>query len=126
MAKRSQEIMEILEAFDLTRSYRSAAELAGWDPKTVAHHVERRDAGYDPYRQARRPRLSPKAWVGGTFDRSHAGSTVPPGHVLTPGSRGGIRSRLSSYCRFPPYSGCPRSRGALRTHVQSSWQLPST
>lgn len=57
MAKKSQEIMEILEAFDLTRSYRSAAELAGCDPKTVAHYVERRDAGYDPYRHARRPRL---------------------------------------------------------------------
>jgi hypothetical protein len=39
VAKRSQEIMEILEAFDLTRSYRSAAEWAGCDPKTVAHHV---------------------------------------------------------------------------------------
>src|SRR5207302_4256282 len=49
--------MEILEAFDLTRSYRAAAQLAGCDHKTVAHYVERRDAGYDPYRRARRPRL---------------------------------------------------------------------
>ncbi len=57
MAKKHQEIMEIIEAFDLTRSYQSAAELFGCDPKTVAHYVERRDAGYDPYRHARRPRL---------------------------------------------------------------------
>ena len=57
MAKTNQEIMEILEAFDLTRSVWSAAQLAGCDPKTVEHYVERRAAGYDPYRRARRPRL---------------------------------------------------------------------
>ncbi|MGH7778056.1 MAG: IS21/IS408/IS1162 family transposase [Candidatus Dormibacterales bacterium] len=49
--------MEILEAFDLTRNAWSAAQLAGCDPKTVAHYVARRDAGYDPYRRARRARL---------------------------------------------------------------------
>jgi hypothetical protein len=43
--KHAEEIMEILEAFDLTRSYRSAAELAGCDHHTVAHWVARRDAG---------------------------------------------------------------------------------
>lgn len=57
VAKTHQEIMEILEAFDLTRSYRAAAQLAGSDHKTVAHYVERRDAGYDPCRRARRSRL---------------------------------------------------------------------
>jgi transposase len=57
VAKTNQEIMEILEAFDLTRSVWSAAQLAGCDPKTVEHYVERRAAGYDPYRRARRPRL---------------------------------------------------------------------
>jgi hypothetical protein len=30
--KSDEEIMEILEAFDLTRSYRDAGELAGCDP----------------------------------------------------------------------------------------------
>ena len=74
MAKTNQEIMEILEAFDLTRSYRAAAQLAGTDHKTVAHYVERRDAGYDPYRRVRRPRLVDlfaekiEEWV----DHSHA------------------------------------------------------
>jgi transposase len=57
VAKSNQEIMEILEAFDLTRSYRAAAQLTGTDHKTVAHYVERRDAGYDPYRRVRRVRL---------------------------------------------------------------------
>jgi hypothetical protein len=34
--KPNEEVMEILEAFDLTGSYRAAARLAGCDPKTVA------------------------------------------------------------------------------------------
>jgi transposase len=43
--KSDEEIMEILEAFDLTRSYRDAAELAGCSPSTVAHYVEAREQG---------------------------------------------------------------------------------
>ena len=43
--KLAEEIMEILEAFDLTGSYRDAGELVGCDNKTVAHWVGRRDAG---------------------------------------------------------------------------------
>ncbi len=43
--KSDEEIMEILEAFDLTRSYRDAGELAGCSPNTVAHWVTARDAG---------------------------------------------------------------------------------
>jgi transposase len=39
--------MEILEAYDLTKSYRTAAEIAGCDPKTVAATVANRDAGRD-------------------------------------------------------------------------------
>jgi hypothetical protein len=37
--------MEILEAYDLTGSYRSAAELAGCDHHTVARYVKMRAAG---------------------------------------------------------------------------------
>ncbi len=43
--KSDEEIMEILEAFDLTRSLRDAGELAGCSPNTVAHWVGARDAG---------------------------------------------------------------------------------
>jgi hypothetical protein len=74
VAKTNREIMEILEAFDLTRSVWSAAQLAGCDAETVAHYVGRRDAGYDPYRRARRARLIDhyaekiEEWV----DASHA------------------------------------------------------
>jgi transposase len=57
VAKSDGEIMEILEAFDLTRCPWSAARLAGCDPRTVAHYVERRDAGASPFIRLRRPRL---------------------------------------------------------------------
>lgn len=45
--KSKEEAMEILEAFDLVKTYRSAAELAGCDPKTVKQYVEMRDGGAD-------------------------------------------------------------------------------
>ena len=43
--KSAEEVMEILEAYDLTRSFRDAGELAGCSPHTVAHWVAIRDAG---------------------------------------------------------------------------------
>jgi len=43
--KSAEEIMEILEAFDLTQSYRDAGELAGVSHHTVARYVRARDAG---------------------------------------------------------------------------------
>ncbi len=56
MTKSDREIMDILEAFDLTRCAHSAAELAGVDEKTVARYVAIRDAGGDPFTPARRAR----------------------------------------------------------------------
>jgi transposase len=55
LAKSAREIMEILEAFDLTRCRWSAAELVGCDHKTVARYVALRDAGADPTAPPRRP-----------------------------------------------------------------------
>jgi hypothetical protein len=55
--KSDEEIMEILEAFDLTQSYRDAAELAACSPNTVAHHVEARDKGQLSRAPARRDQL---------------------------------------------------------------------
>lgn len=43
--KMSEEIMRILEAFNLTESYRAAAELVGCDHHTVKKYVQKRDAG---------------------------------------------------------------------------------
>ena len=53
MLKRYEEIMDILEAYDLTRSFRDAAELAGCSHHTVADYVARRDAGVLPARGQR-------------------------------------------------------------------------
>lgn len=55
--KSAEEVMEILEAFDLTGSYRAAAELVGCDHKTVKHYVQRRDAGLAPDAGLERDRL---------------------------------------------------------------------
>ena len=41
--KSAEEVMEILEAFDLTGSFRQAAVLVGCDHKTVGHWVRARD-----------------------------------------------------------------------------------
>ncbi|HWT50326.1 MAG TPA: IS21 family transposase [Mycobacterium sp.] len=62
--KSAEEIMEILEAYDLTGSLRDAAELAGCSHRTVAQYVAARDRGeltpehaqgremlVDPYRE---------------------------------------------------------------------------
>ncbi|WP_338481248.1 IS21-like element IS1415 family transposase [Rhodococcus sp. DN22] len=54
--KSSREIMEILEAYDLTGSYRAAAELAGCDHHTVARYVQMRAAGQPPDRRRHRAR----------------------------------------------------------------------
>jgi transposase len=54
--KNSREIMEILEAYDLTGSYRAAAELAGCDHHTVARYVQMRAAGNNPVAREHRDR----------------------------------------------------------------------
>jgi transposase len=57
MTKSGREIMEIFEAFDLTGTAWSAAQLTGCDAKTVARYVAVRDAGGDPLAKTCRPRL---------------------------------------------------------------------
>jgi hypothetical protein len=57
--KTPEEVMEILEAYDLTGTLRGAAQLVGCDHKTVAHWVRARDeAGGGPPASVRpRPRV---------------------------------------------------------------------
>ncbi len=55
--KHDEEIMRILEAFDLTRCFRTAGELAGCDHHTVANWVARRDAGMLAATPVQRPSL---------------------------------------------------------------------
>ena len=58
--KKAEEVMEILEAYDLTGSLRAAAKLAGCDHKTVAHWVTQRElaAGVTPVADRSRPAMS--------------------------------------------------------------------
>ena len=55
--KSAEEIMNMLEAFDLTESLRDAGELAGVSHHTVARYVAARDAGALSDRAAARPQL---------------------------------------------------------------------
>jgi len=54
--KSGREIVEILEAYDLTGSYRAAAELVGCDHHTVARYVKLRAEGRSPEQRAQRVR----------------------------------------------------------------------
>jgi transposase len=54
--KKAEEVMELLEAFDLTGSLRAAAELVGCDHKTVGHWVRAREATGGGLPVAVRPR----------------------------------------------------------------------
>ncbi|HEX3825923.1 MAG TPA: IS21 family transposase [Sporichthyaceae bacterium] len=60
--KSAEEIMEMLEAFDLTGSLRDAAELAGCSHHTVGRYVRARDAGGVRDRAAARPQLADEFW----------------------------------------------------------------
>lgn len=55
--KCAREVMEILEAYDLTRCAHSAALLVGCDEKTVTRYVAVRDAGCDVGEGERRSRM---------------------------------------------------------------------
>jgi len=58
VTKSGREIMEILEAYDLTGCAHSAAQLAGTDRKTVLRYVALREAGQDPAVPGRRSRAA--------------------------------------------------------------------
>ncbi len=88
MTKSGREIMEIFEAFDLTGTAWSAAQLTGCDAKTVARYVTVREAGGDPLARAARPRLIDEF--------------MPKIEEMVDRSKGGA-------------GGCARSRGGRRS-----------
>jgi transposase len=71
--KKPEEVMEILEAFDLAGSLRGAAQLAGCDHKTVAHWVRQRDLGLVARSERQRPAMHGEfqAKIDELVDRSH-------------------------------------------------------
>ena len=73
--KSREEIMNMLEAFDLTGSFRDAGELAGVSHHTVARYVARRDAGELAGDGPRRRSRIIDPWMGKIeewVERSHA------------------------------------------------------
>ena len=103
MTKSGREIMEIFEAFDLTGTAWSAAQLTGCDAKTVARYVAVRDAGGDPLAKACRPRLidafMPK--VEELVDRSKGKIRADVAHrkLAAMGYRGSERSTRRAVAR---------------------------
>jgi hypothetical protein len=94
--KRTEEIMEILAAYDLTGSFRDAAALVGCDHHTVARYVRPRDAGQvSTALQRRDQRIDPfrekvEEWV----DTSHG--RVRADAASAGGREGGVSGWASS------------------------------
>jgi hypothetical protein len=72
--KKPEDVMEILEAYDLTGSFRAAASLVGCDHKTVAYWVRQREpAGGMPVVERKRPAMERlfAEKIDELVDRSH-------------------------------------------------------
>ena len=109
MAKSGREIMEIFEAFDLTGTAWSAAQLTGCDAKTVARYVAARDAGGDPLAKAARPRL--------------IDVFMPKVEELVDRSKGKIRADVAHRkITAMGYRGSERSTRRAVAEVKQAWQ----
>ena len=109
MTKSGREIMEIFEAFDLTGTAWSAAQLAGCDAKTVARYVAVRDAGGDPLAKTSRPRL-----IDGF---------LPKLEELVDRSSGKIRADVAHRkITAMGYAGSERSTRRAVAEVKAAWQ----
>jgi hypothetical protein len=96
--KRAEEVMEILEAFDLVGTLRGAAGLAGCDHKTVAHYVAERDRAGGAWQLGRRVRPRVDGFAGKIeelVDRSKGRVRADKVHerLVAMGYRGSERTR---------------------------------
>ena len=109
MTKSGREIVEIFEAFDLTGTAWSAAQLTGCDAKTVARYVAIRDAGGDPLATAARPRL--------------IDAFMPKVEELVDRSKGRIRADVAHRkVTAMGYRGSERSTRRAVAEVKQAWQ----
>jgi transposase len=95
--KKPEAVMEILEAYDLTGSFRAAAGLVGCDHKTVAYWVRQRDeAGGMPVVERSRPAMEAvfAAKIDELVDRSHGQIRADVAHrkLVAIGYRGSERT----------------------------------
>ena len=109
MTKSGREIMEIFEAFDLTGTAWSAAQLTGYDAKTVARYVAVREAGGDPLAKTCRPRL-----IDGF---------MPKVEELADRSKGKIRADVAHRkLVVMGYRGSERSTRRAVAEVKGAWR----
>jgi transposase len=109
MTKSGREIVEIFEAFDLTGTAWSAAQLAGCDAKTVARYVAVREAGGDPLAKTSRPRL--------------IDVFMPKVEELVDRSKGKIRADVAHRkLAAMGYQGSERSTRRAVSEVKQAWQ----
>lgn|GEM_PF-1632210 len=127
--KSAEEIMNMLEAFDLTGSLRDAGELAGVSHHTVARYVAARDSGVSSGRAAVRPQLIdeylPKLeeWVdrsGGKVraDAAHFTALIASAAPSTPAK---ATSSHSSTAPAPQTDPQRRSTDASSTSAARPW-----
>ena len=95
--KKPEAVMEILEAYDLTGSFRAAASLVGCDHKTVAYWVRQRDAaGGMPVVERSRPAMEAvfSAKIEELVDRSHGQvrADIAHGKLVAIGYQGSERT----------------------------------
>lgn len=108
--KSDGEIMEILAAYDLLKSFRGAAELTGYSHHTVARHVEARDVG--------RPMAEP-AGRGRVTD-----PFMPKIEEWVEASKGKIRAdRAHEKLIALGYSGSDRSTRRALAQVRAAYRL---
>jgi transposase len=110
VTKSDREIMEILQAYDLTRCAHSAAQLAGCDPKTVKRYLARRDAGGgDPFTRALRPKL--------------IDAFLPKVEELVDQSKGKVRAdKVHERLVAMGFSGTERTTRRAVAAVKSAWR----
>lgn len=97
MAKAPTKIMDILDAYDLTKSTLAAARLTGADDKTVARYVEQRKKGEIPAKRAKRGTLLDPylAKIEELVDRSEGlvrADVVHDHHIVPMGYEGSQRT----------------------------------
>jgi len=109
MTKSGREIVEIFEAFDLTGTAWSAAQLTGCDAKTVTRYVAVREAGGDPLGRAARPRL--------------IGAFMTKIEELVDRSKGKIRADVAHRkITAMGYRGSERSTRRAVAEVKEAWR----
>jgi Mu transposase-like protein len=106
--KSAEEIMNILEAYDLTGSLRDAAELAGCSHHTVARYVAERERGRAPGAPARRP---------GVID-----AFLPKLEELVERSKGKIRADVAhDHITAMGYAGSERTTRRVVAGLKAAW-----